>query len=191
MGERHQLGFPRQVRLKHVSVQRPVLIQLHHEHFQPAFLGKHLPGHDVAVVLHPGQHNAVAWGQVGTAPSLGDEVDAVGRAGHEEHLLGGRRVEVGAHRLAGRLVGLRGLLGQGVHPAVDVAVAFGQVFGLGLNDRQRLVGRRRAVEVGQRIAVHFPVQDRELRADGVDGEGLAHDNTLSSRRRYSWFPSPP
>ena len=191
VGERHQLGFTRQVRLKHVSVQGAVFVQLHDEHLHPALLGEHLPRHDVAVVLHPCQHDAIALGQVGPAPGLGNEVDAVGRASHKEHLLGGRRVEVGAHRLTGRLIRLRGLLGQGVHPAVDVAVAFGQVFGLGLNDRHRLVGRRRAVKVGQRLAMHLPAQDGELRADGVDGESLTHDNTLSSRRRYSWFPSPP
>ena len=45
-----------------------------------------LPRHDVGVVLEPGDDDLVALLDVAAAPALGDEVDALGGAAHEDDL---------------------------------------------------------------------------------------------------------
>ena len=45
-----------------------------------------LPRHDVRVVLEVGEDDLVARADVAPAPALRDEVDALGRAAHEDDL---------------------------------------------------------------------------------------------------------
>ena len=51
--------------------------------------GEHLPRHDVGVVLHLGADHDVARAQVGPAPGVGHQVDALGGVLGEHHLGGG------------------------------------------------------------------------------------------------------
>ena len=156
VGESHKLGVACEVGLKHLAVQGAVFVQFHHQNVEALLQRKHLPWHDVAVVLHPGEDDAIASAEVGTAPGLGHEVDAIGRAAHKQDFLCRRRTDVGAHRLTCCLVGLRGLLCQGVHASVDVAVGVREIARLRIDDLLRLVRRRGTVEVGERLAVHLP-----------------------------------
>ena len=50
-----------------------------------------IPRHGVAVVLHPGGENLVAFLQIGPRPGIGNEVDGLGRAAGENDVLGRRR----------------------------------------------------------------------------------------------------
>ena len=57
-------------------------------------LGQLLPGHEVRVVLHLGEHDAVAGADVGVAPGAGDQVERLGRVADEDDLaaVGGAEV---------------------------------------------------------------------------------------------------
>ena len=56
------------------------------------------------------------------APGLGDQVDGLGGAAHEDDLARRARVDEAPHRLARALEGRRGLLAQRVHAAMHVGV---------------------------------------------------------------------
>ena len=52
-----------------------------------AALGREdVPGHDVGVVLHLGEHDDVAFAQVGATPRVGDEVQPLGGVLREDDL---------------------------------------------------------------------------------------------------------
>ena len=56
------------------------------------------------------------------APAVGDQVDGLGGAAHEDDLARRARIDEAAHGLARALVGLGGPLAQGVHAAMHVGV---------------------------------------------------------------------
>ena len=126
--------------LEHVLVQGAICIQFHDQNPESYLLRQHLPWHNVAVVLHAGQHHAIALLKMLSSPCLGDQIDAVCRPAHEEDFLSGRCTNVATDDFPGPLVSLSGLLGQRVDPAVDVAVFLREITGLGVDDRLWLVG---------------------------------------------------
>ncbi len=85
-------------------------------------LGQLLPGDDVGVVLHLGEHDAITGGDVGRAPGAGDEVDRLGRVAHEGDLAAVGRAEVVGDRRAGALVGGGRLGRHRVGAAMDVGM---------------------------------------------------------------------
>ena len=82
-----------------------------------------VPRHDVGVVLHVGEHDDVAGGEVGPAPRLGDEVERLGGVLREHDLVGVAGVDEAGDLGPGRLVGVGGLGGEAVGAAVDRGVA--------------------------------------------------------------------
>src|SRR4029453_3603702 len=80
------------------------------------------PRDEVRVVLQLG-HDDLVPRLEGPPDGLRHQVDALGGAPGEDDLLAARRPDEGAHRVAGRLVALGGLLAQGVQGAVHVGVA--------------------------------------------------------------------
>ena len=81
---------------------------------------------------------------------------------------GGRGIEEPADGLAGALIAFGGALGQEMSAAMNVGVIAFVDPGLGINDLNRLLGRRGAVEVDQRLAMDLAGQDRKVLADGLD-----------------------
>ena len=69
-----------------VEVELAFVVDRHDAERRPGLLANELPRDDVGVVLHPGEHDLVARPEVGAAPALGDEVDALGAAAREDHL---------------------------------------------------------------------------------------------------------
>ena len=141
-----------------------------HDDLGAGAFGDHLPRHDVRMMLEVREQDLVAGFQVRPAPAFGDEVDALGGAADEDAAAGVLQAEELRHGHAGGLIGGRGLLAQEVHAAVDVGVLLGVIASEGPDDRQRLLGSRRVVEVGQRTAAHRTSQDREVLAEGGDVE---------------------
>ena len=144
-------------------------------------LDEELPRDEVGVVLHLGQDDRVAAGDVAPAPRVGDEVDRLGRVAGEDDL-----VAVG-----------------GVDEAADLGPGPSRTprspsrrscrcrdgrwrCTRGSSRRRasmttcRLLAARRRVEVDERMAVDLLVEDREVAAQRVAGRGAA-------RRR--WSPS--
>ena len=153
-------------------------------------LGHHLPGNDVRVVLHPRQEHFVPFAERVAAERGSHQVETLGGAADEDHLVRGPRADEPRHPAAGALVVLGGPLGEDVDAAVDVRVA-------GLVDvihrvehRPRLLGARGVVEVGDRPAPDLLPEDREVGADLVEvvGGGSGHQQKLALSRTR-WSPS--
>ena len=87
-----------------------------------ALLLEHEPGHQVGVVLHLGEEDGVALGQVVTRPRVGDEVDGLGDVLGEDHLAVGCGSDEAGDLAPGTLVGSSRLLGDHVDAAVGVRV---------------------------------------------------------------------
>ena len=115
------------------SARAEQLLVLVQDHFAPAVDGGHaqlgallcgelLPGHDVRVVLQPGDDDLIILADEAVAPALGHQVDGLRGAAHEDDVLHGGGVEEAAHLLAGALVGVRGAGGQVMGGPVDVGV---------------------------------------------------------------------
>ncbi len=140
VGHRHQLRRAVQSFLNAVPIERTVLVDFGHVEVKPAFLSEQLPRNDVRVVFHAADEDAVAGMQVGAAPSLGHEVDAVGGALGPDDFLDFAGVQKGLNLPAGAFKGVGGALGEGVNAPVDVRVIVAEVVGLGVDDRQRFLG---------------------------------------------------
>src|SRR5205814_9611298 len=102
--------------------------------------GQHVPGHDVGVVLHVGEDDDVAGAERGAAPGVGHQVGGLGRAPGEDDLPGRGGVDEPGGLGPGRLVGGGGLLGQGVHAAVDVGIVLLVVLVEGVEHGPGLLG---------------------------------------------------
>ena len=156
-------------------------------------LGDDLPRHDIGVVLEVGEQDLVTGLEVGPAPALGDEVDALGRAAHEDAAPGVLEAEELRDGTAGGFVGGGGLLAQEVDAAMDVGVLLGVIALEGLDDDRWLLGSRRVIEVGQRTAAHGTSQDREVLAAGGDverGHRAERRRTGAGRNREANFRAP-
>ncbi len=106
---------------------------------------------------------------------IGDEIDRLGGVAGEDDFLGARRVEEGAHLLAGALVAF----GRGIGEVMQAAMHVGVFRGVGLLDavehRLRLLRGSGVVEIDQRLAIDLHAENREILADAVDVVGaVAH-----------------
>ena len=181
--DRHHLRALGQQLLEGVEVEGAVVVDRRPFDHRAAPLAVVMPGHDVGMVLEDGEHDLVALPDPHAAERLRDEVDPLGRGAGEDDLLARRRVDEAAHGLARVLVGL----GRGIREEMQAAMHVGVFFRVGLLDAvehgARLLRRRGVVEIDQRLAVDFPRQDREIRADLLDVVGAV--------RRPSAPPPPP
>jgi len=141
-------------------------------------LGEHQPGHDVGVVLHLGEHDRVTGPEVGPAPGLGHQVQALGDVLGEDHAPVRGGADEPAHLGPGLLHQPGGLLGDGVDASVHVGVGGLVVVVHGVEDGLGLLGRRGRVEVDDRPAVDLSGQEGEVLADGADIQ--AHSATSPS-----------
>ena len=164
-----------------LEVQPPVVQHRNELQDHALALAQKVPGHDIGVVLHLSEHDLVAFVQRG-AQARGDEVDRLGPALGEDDLpFAG--VEEARDRPAGRLIGVGGLVGQGMQAAVDVGVGMLHRPGHRLDHRPRLLGAGGAVQIDQRLAVHLARKDRELGADLFDVEGHQPASLSASQAR--------
>src|SRR5439155_252418 len=133
-----------------------------------------LPGHEVRVVLELGRNDDVAGAETVEAPGVGDEVQRLGRAAREDDLARGGRVDERPYLLARALEALGRLLGEQVDAAMDVGVRRLVELAQLIQHLPRLLRGHRRVEVGERLSVEAPLEDREVRAELVRVErGLA------------------
>ena len=163
-----------EVGVEGVGVQRAVVEHAGDDDLGPGRLAGELPGHDVGVVLHPGEQHLVAGTQreVVARPRhrARDKVDRLGRPADEDALPRGVGVDEAGVRRSRSLVQRRRLLREHVQAAVDVGVVVPVVVAHRIDHRVGLLRRGRVVEVDQRLAVNLPSQDREARAEGLHVE---------------------
>ena len=113
-------------------------------------------------MLQPGDDDLIIPADVLAAPALGDEVDRLGRAPHEDDLVDRTGVQETTGLLAGRLVGIgrpgRQCVGRPVDVRVFVLVEVLQP----VDHRLRFLRRRGIVQPDQRPTVDPFVQDRKI-----------------------------
>ena len=122
MGDGDQLGAVGQALLEFLDVEDAVIVDRHPDQLGALPLADEMPRHDVGVVLHDRQHDLVALADVRHAEAIGDGVDRRGRVGGEDDLVGARRVEEAAHRLARLLIGVGRGIRQEMQAAMDVGI---------------------------------------------------------------------
>jgi hypothetical protein len=118
------------------QLEQAVGADRHEAELRPGALGQHLPGDEVGVVLHLGEHDEVAGGDVGRAPRVGDEVDRLRGVAGEDRLPGNRPGQ-GGDVGAGGFEGFRSLGGQRVYAAVHAGPVVAVVGVHGLHDHDR------------------------------------------------------
>ena len=122
-GDRHAPWPPPSVRSRSAEVEPALAVDRQVAQLEAERLGQHQPRDEVGVVLHLGEHDDVAAGQVGAAPAVGDQVERLGRVLREDDLaLGVRGADEPPDRPAGPLVERGGALGGRVDAPVHVGV---------------------------------------------------------------------
>ena len=138
-------------------------------------LADHVPGDDVGVVLHLGDHDLVARLEGESAEAAGDEVEPLGATADEDDFGDRAAVHEGAAALAGRLIHLGCGLAGGVDAAPDGRILRGIEPLHAVDDLLGLLGRRRCVEVGVGLSVHQLLEHREVLLQALakrEGHGL-------------------
>ena len=170
VGERHEPRPPREEALERLEVERPLVGHGHVPEAELPLAGEQDPGHQVRVVLHLRQEDLVPRDERAPRPRVDDDVDRLRRPLREDDLLALPRPEKRPHPVPGALVELRRLLAQRVDRAVDVGVRPLVEEAHRVEDRPRLLGRRRRVEVHEPAPLDRAGEDREVR-DGPARRG--------------------
>ena len=135
-------------------------------------LGEQLPRDDVGVVLHLGDHHAVAGPtceRAGPGERVGHEVERLGGVLGEDHLVARGRVQEPRDLVAGVLERRRRLRAELVHRARHVGVVPLEVVDHRVDDHLRLLRGVGAVEVDQRqVTAESSLEDREVLADDFE-----------------------
>ncbi len=87
MGEGDELRLEAQQHLEHVEPEDPLVGDRDELEVAVLLLDEELPRDEVRVVLHLGQDDLVAAGDVAAAPRVGHEVDRLGRVAGEDDLV--------------------------------------------------------------------------------------------------------
>ena len=156
VNHREQLHILHQERVKFAQVEQPFVAR-HGKinQLRPRSLGQHLPGNDIAVMLHFRQQNLVARLQVPAAPRRGHQVDGFGRPAGEDDFVGISRVDELRRPSAGCFECRCRPIAQFMDAAMDVGIVPLVVASQCVEHHAGLLARRRIVEINQRLAVDF------------------------------------
>ncbi len=165
--------------LVHVHPQLAGVRHRHDAQHRAGRLARHLPRHEVRVVLQNRHHDLVTGAEQRARVRLRDQVDRLGRAADEDDLARLAGVQERLDDPAGAFEALRRALAQQVDAPVDIGVVRQVVARDRVDDRPRLLRSRRVVQIHQRLPVDRLVQDREVAADG-GGVERTHANALSA-----------
>ena len=124
---------------------------------------KQLPRNDVGVVFHLGDEHFITLLHECLTEAGGHEIDALRGAAGKDNFARRAGIEEAAHRLAGRLVEVGGLLGQEVYAPVDVGVHIIIFLRHGLHHLTRFLRSGGVVEIDEGVfVVYLTRQDREI-----------------------------
>ena len=153
-----------------LELQHSLVRDRNHPQGRALFSAHHLPGHDVGVVLHGGDHHLVSRAETCTAERLGHQIDGLGGVAGEDDFARRGGVDEALHRRAGVFERLGGALAEQVDAAVHVRVVLAVVGRQRVEDRTRLLGRRGVVQVHERLAVHGLPKNGKVLADAAHVE---------------------
>src|SRR5690606_20078589 len=121
--------------------------------------------------LHAGDQDLIAGLQKGARKTVRHQIDALGSALGENHLLARRRIDEALHGVAHVFQTLCRALAQRMYAAMHIGVVLFVVVTDRVDHRLRLLRGGAVVEINQRTTVHGLMQRRELRAQRFDIEG--------------------
>lgn len=113
-------------------------------------------------MLHLREQNHIVRAEKFSAPRLRHQVNAFRRPARKDDLVRARRPHVSCNSRPRCFVSLRRARAQLVQTSMHIRVV---VFVIGtqrLDDRARLLRRRRIIEINQRMPMHLLIQDREI-----------------------------
>ena len=164
MHDGDQLGARAQQFFEFVQQQLAALVDGRYAQDGLLLLAQDLPGHDVGVVLHGGDHNLIAGLDVPAAVCVGDQVDALGSAPHKDNLAPIGSVDEALYLDPRLFVMPRGALAQFVYAAMDVGIIHLVELVHRVEHHLRFLGGGGVVQIDQRFAVDALVQYREVLA---------------------------
>ena len=165
MHERHQPGTARQQLVERIQIQITVIGHRHVGQLSLPVLTQELPGHDVRVVLHLGQHHEVSPVHVAPPPRVRHQVHR-GRGVRREDRLLRRRSQPVRDPPPRALVQIGRFDGERVDAAVDRRPRLRVITRHRIDHGLRRLRGGRGVEVHEAVTVERPVaQDGELVRD--------------------------
>ena len=169
-GKRYQLGLGAQQ--LGVFVEQDLTVVIHRSHSQPraCFVRQLLPRHDVRVMLQPGDDDLVVLADELPSPALGNQVDGLRRAAHEDDLFHRRSVQKAAHFLASFLIGVGGARRQFMRGPVNVGVFVLVEILQAVDHRLGLLRGGGVVQPNQLPAVDSFLKNRKILAHQIDVE---------------------
>ena len=162
MGDGDQPGSVVEELLKFIEQQLPVVVDRRNPKMGAAFFAQQLPGNDVRVMLHGGDHDFVAGLNVFSTVASGDKIDRVGRSARVDDLAAVGRPEESLHLPAGILVVVGRPLAQLMHAAVHIRAVLVIKLSNGVDHDSGRLRRGRVVEIDQWFAVDALVERGEI-----------------------------
>src|SRR5262249_47402197 len=139
------------------------VIHIHVPNGGTGLLGDPPPGKEVRCVFGYRQEQLITRTKPWASPGTGDEVYALGGSSHPDHLIWGLGIDEGGERMARRLEALICSPGEGMERIAGIGVVASIVVQQCFEHLLRALCSRRAVQVGEGIAVYRLVQCREVR----------------------------
>src|SRR5437016_12286666 len=118
-------------------------------------------------MLEPRDYNFVVFFDVAVAPALGDQIDALGGAAHEDDLTCRGSIQKSANFVPRAFISVGRTRSECVSGPVNVGILVAVKSGDPVNHGLGFLGSRSVVEPNQRSPVHMFLQDREVTFDDM------------------------
>src|SRR2546421_34226 len=119
-------------------------------------------------MLHRGDDDLVARAYELASIAVHHQIDAFGRAAHEDTLARFTRIDEAFDLFTRALVSGRSFLAQVVNASVNVRVFLFEIDAAAINDDLRNLRRGRVIQIDERLTVDRLPQHREILADTFD-----------------------
>ena len=179
-----ELGSPVQQLFKLVELHLAAVIDGNDTQHRLLLLAKHLPGHDVRVMLQGRNDDLISSADVRSSIGLRYQVNPFRRAADEDDLPRISRVQKPLHLAPRRFIRLGGPFTQLMHAPVDIGVVHQVEMRERLNDAFRLLARRRVVKIDERLAMHLLRENRKLLPNGAHIEASYGWHATSPRQSF-------
>ncbi len=166
--------------IQFVQHQLPFVVHGGYAEFGTALFADHLPGHDIAVVLHGGDKHGIPFVDEFAAVRGRHQVDAFRATAHKNTFLAGTGIDELAHELPGFFKSRGCFLAELVDTAVHIGVTMAVIVVQLIDYSAGFLARSRAVQENDGLAIHFLFQQRKVLPDFIDIEHFLGDCLHSS-----------
>ena len=166
------------------QIQCAIGQQFSHLEHSAGALGDQLPRHDIGVVLHARDQDAVTGLQARQCPGIRHQIDGKGGAAAQDQLVAAD-IEKARQLAACAFVRLGGLTAQRVHRTADIGIVMAIKIVGGVDHARRFLPGIGRIEIDQRLAVYLPGEQGEVgtHRGPVDSGGIhTHAPTRANAR---------